>query len=152
MQRTQKSVRWLTGWRRLFHWDWQVLGQLWDRKNFSGSRRCSADACPKETRRDPNSRERWKGAMAPFGLSEDKTGRKGLRDAVWSVGTNLPKQVGVDWALPSCRGVGRAITSTPLHPTPEMYMLARPVCQPITHTAELPVVYHVFGGCPRRFH
>jgi len=90
--------------------------------------------------------------MAPFGSPEEETGRKGLRDAVWSVGTNLPKQVGVDWALPSCRGVGRAITSTPLHPTPELYMLARPVCQPITHTAELPVVYHVFGGCPRRFH
>jgi len=33
----------------------------------------------------------------PNGLNQSE-----LRRAVWSVGTNLHKQVGADWTLPSC--------------------------------------------------
>jgi hypothetical protein len=38
----------------------------------------------------------------PFGKCRTVKLNKKLRRTVWSVGTNLRKQVGADWTLPSC--------------------------------------------------
>jgi len=68
--------------------------------------------------------------------------KKELRRTVWTVGANLHKQVGADWALPSCR---MAITSTPRYRAPVCEVLARPVCYPFTDSAELFIVYHKYN-------